>query len=89
VTISYQRLEEFLAILNEVSHGYELIMNPNKHMILAVKKHNKISYEMDLRGIRIMIPEYCYLGVTLDMSQADFTLTCKRSKNNIITYVQT
>jgi hypothetical protein len=43
-------------------------MNPNKHMILTVKKHNKITDEMDLRGIPIMIPEYCYLGVTLDMS---------------------
>ncbi len=39
VTVSHQHLEEFLAILHEVSHGYKLIMNPNKHMILAMKIH--------------------------------------------------
>ncbi len=75
MTVSHQHLEEFLAILHEVSHDYELIMNSNKHIILAVKNHNKITDEMDLREISIMIPEYCYLGVTLDLSQADFTLT--------------
>ncbi len=74
MTVLHQHLEEFLAILHEVSHGYELIMNPNKHAILAVKKHHKITGKMDLRGISIMIPEYSYLGVILDMSQADFTL---------------
>jgi hypothetical protein len=87
VTVSHQHLEEFLAILHEVFHSYELIMNPNKHMILAVKKHHKITDEMDLRGISIMIPEYCYLVVILDMNQADFTLTWKISKNDLITYV--
>ncbi len=68
VTVSHQHFEEFLVILHEVSHDYELIMNPNKHMILAVKKHHKITDEMDLRGISIMIPKYCYLRVTLDLS---------------------
>jgi hypothetical protein len=57
-----------------------LIMNPNKHIILAVKKHLKITDGMDLRWISIMIPEYCYLRVTLDMRQADFTLTWKKIK---------
>jgi hypothetical protein len=76
--VSHQHLEEFLVILHEVSHDYELIMSSNKHMILAAKKHHKITDEMDLRGISIMIPEYCYLEVILDMSQADFTLTWKR-----------
>ncbi len=71
--VSHQHLEEFLAILHKVSHGYELIMNPNKHAILAVKNHNKITDEIDLRGIPV-VSEYCYLGVTLDLSQADFTL---------------
>jgi hypothetical protein len=64
--VSHQHLEEFLAILHEVSHGYKLIMNPNKHMILAMKIHNKITDEVDLTGISIMIPEYCYLGEKLD-----------------------
>jgi hypothetical protein len=41
--VSHQHLEQFLAILQDVSHGYELIMNPNKPMILAVKNHNKIT----------------------------------------------
>jgi hypothetical protein len=66
VTVSNQHLEEFLVILHEVSDGYELIMNPNKHTILAVKNHNKITDEMELRRISIMIPEYYYLGVTLN-----------------------
>jgi hypothetical protein len=56
--VSHQHLEEFVAILHEVSHGYELIMSSNKHMILFVKNHNKITDEMELRGISIMIPEY-------------------------------
>jgi hypothetical protein len=54
-----------------------------------VKNHNKITDEIDLRGISIMIPEYCYLGVTLDMNQVDFTLTQKKIKNDLITYVPT
>jgi hypothetical protein len=74
VIISHQHLEEFLAILHDVSHDYELIMNPNKHMILAMKNHNNITGKMNLRGISIMIPEYCYLGVILDISQSDFTI---------------
>ncbi len=80
MTVSHQHIEEFLAILHEVSHDYELIMNPNKHMILAVKNHKKITDEMNLRGISIMIPEYRYLGVTLDLIQADFTFTSKKIK---------
>jgi hypothetical protein len=68
VTVSHQHLEEILAILHEVSQGHELIMNPNKNMIFAVKKHHKIKDEMELRVISIMIPEYCYLEVTLNMS---------------------
>jgi hypothetical protein len=87
VTVSHQHLEEFLAVL--VYHDYELIMNLNKHMILAVKKNFKIRDEMDLREIPIMIPEYCYLGVNMDISQADFTLTWKRSINDLITNVLT
>ncbi len=47
----------------------------------------KIADEMDLRGILVMISEYCYFRVTLDMSQADFNLTCIRSINDLITYV--
>ncbi len=49
-------------------------------MILAVKNHNKITDEIDLRGISIIITEYCYLGMAFDMSQADFTLTWKNIK---------
>jgi hypothetical protein len=64
-----------LAILHELSNGYELIINPKKCGILAVKKNFKITDKMGLRGILIMIPEYYYLGATLDLSQADFTLT--------------
>jgi hypothetical protein len=37
--------------------------------IFAVKNHDKITDEMDSREISIMIAEYCYLGVTLDMSR--------------------
>jgi hypothetical protein len=48
-SVTTSNLEEFLAILHEVSHSYELIMNPNKHIILAVKKHLKITDGMDLR----------------------------------------
>jgi hypothetical protein len=84
VTVSNQHLEEFLATLHEVSHGYELIMNLKKCRIFSVKKHFKITSEMDLRRIPVM-SEYCYIGVTLDMTQTDFTLTWKRSKNDRIT----
>jgi hypothetical protein len=49
-------------------------MNPNKLIILAVKNHNKITDEFDLRGILITIAKYCYLKVKLDLSQAYFTL---------------
>jgi hypothetical protein len=86
VIVSHQHLEEFLVILHEVSHGYELIMNPNKHMILAVKKHHRITDEMDLRGLSIMIAEYCYFRVKLDMSQAYFTLTWKKDKKPCCMY---
>jgi hypothetical protein len=89
VTVSHQHLEEILAILYEVSHDYDLIVNPKKCGIFAVKKHYKFKDEMGLRGISIMIPEYCYLRVTLDLSQADFTLTWKITKNDLITYVPT
>jgi hypothetical protein len=65
-------------IIQEVSHDYDLIFNPKKYGILAVKNDNKITDEMELRGISIMIPEYRYLGVTLDMSLADFNITRKR-----------
>ena len=43
VTVSHQHLEEFLAILHELSHCYELIINPNKHTIFGVKttKNNR------------------------------------------------
>jgi hypothetical protein len=83
VTVSNQHLEEFLAILHDVSHNYELIMNPNKHMILAVKNYHKITDEMGLRGISIMIPEYCYFGVKIDIIQENFTLTWKKIKKMI------
>ncbi len=67
VTVSHQHLEEFLVILHEVSHDYDLIVNPKKCGIFAVKNHNKITDEMNLRGIPV-VSEYCYLGVTLDES---------------------
>jgi hypothetical protein len=84
VTVSHQHLEQFLAILHEVYHDYDLIVNPKKCGIFAVKNHKKITEEMDLRGIPV-VSEYGYLGVTLDLSEVDFTLTWKRSKNDLIT----
>jgi hypothetical protein len=79
--VSHQHLEEFLAILHEVSHGYDFIVNPKKCGIFEVRnKHHKITDEMDLGGMPIMIAVYCYLRVTLDMSQIDLILTCKKIK---------
>jgi hypothetical protein len=46
VTVSQQHLQNFFATLHEVSHGYELIINPTKHMIFAMKNHHKITNEM-------------------------------------------
>ncbi len=67
VTVSHQHLEQFLTILHEVSHDFDLIINPKKCGILAIKKHSKITEEMNLRGIPV-VTEYCYLGVTIDES---------------------
>ncbi len=67
MTVSHQHLEEFLAILHEVSHDYDLIVKANKYMILAVKNHKKITDEMNLRSIPV-VSEYCDLRVTLDKS---------------------
>ena len=66
VTVSHQNLEEFLAILHEVSHDYDLIVNPKKCGIFAVKNHKKITDEINLRGIPV-VSEYCCVVVTLDM----------------------
>ncbi len=41
-------------------------------MILAMKRHNKITDEMDLRGISIMIPEYRYLRETFNFELGRF-----------------
>jgi hypothetical protein len=53
-TISHQHHEEFLAILHEVFHDYDLIVSRKKCGIFAVKKHHKITDEMDLRGILVV-----------------------------------
>jgi hypothetical protein len=77
--VSHQHLAEFLAILHDVFHDYDIIVKPKKCGILTVKKHFKITSEMGLRRIPVLY-EYCYLGVTMDMTQADFTLTWKKIK---------
>jgi hypothetical protein len=56
-----------LAILHDVSNDFDLIINPKKCGIFAVKKHRKIDETMDLKGIPV-VQEYTYLGVTMDDS---------------------
>jgi hypothetical protein len=68
ITVSHQHLEHFLAILNDVSDDFDLIINP-KYNIFAVKKHRKIDETMDLKGIPV-VQEYTYLGVTMDDSRS-------------------
>ena len=68
VTVSHQHLETFLAALHQVSRNYDLIINPKKCGIFAIKKHFKIiTDELNLCGIPV-VSEYCYLGVTIDES---------------------
>jgi hypothetical protein len=38
VTVSHQHLEQFLTILHQFSHECDLIINPKKRGILAIKK---------------------------------------------------
>jgi hypothetical protein len=71
------------------SHFYAVLPIMSKNFIPRECKLDKITDDMELRGISIMIPEYCYLEVTLNLSQEDFTLTWKISKNDLITYVPT
>jgi hypothetical protein len=56
-----------LAVLQDISHGFALIVNLKKFGIFTIKNHFKISSEMDFRGIPVM-PKYCYLGVTMNES---------------------
>ena len=67
MTVSHQYLEILLATLHEISCEYDLKVNPKKCAILAIKKHNKIREDMDLKGIPVAT-EYCYLGVNIDHS---------------------
>jgi hypothetical protein len=67
ITVSHQYLEHFLAIVHDVSDDFDLIINPKKCGIFAVKKDLKIDETMDLKGIPV-VQEYTYLGVTMDDS---------------------
>jgi len=48
-----------------VSEEFDLRINPKKCSIFAVRGHNKIVDEADLRGIPVAT-EYCYLGVMIN-----------------------
>jgi hypothetical protein len=54
ITVSHQHLEHFLEILHDVSDDFDLIINPKKCGIFAVKKHRKIDETMDLKGIPVV-----------------------------------
>jgi hypothetical protein len=61
--VSHQHLENFLAILYDVSDYFDLNIN-TKYNIFAVKKHRKIDETMDLKVIPV-VKEYIYLRVTM------------------------
>ena len=43
VCVNHMHLEALLATLREVSHEYELRINPKKCAVLAVRGHNRIT----------------------------------------------
>ena len=63
--VHYEHLETLMANLRKVSDDHELIINPKKCAVLAVRNHSKIALDAKLLDIPITT-QYCYLGVTID-----------------------
>jgi len=55
ITVNYQHLVAFLTTLHDVSCEYDLRVNPKKCAVFAIKKHCKISEDMDLKGLPVFI----------------------------------
>lgn len=65
--VHYKHLEVLLVNLHRVSVDHDLLINPKKCAVFAVRNHAKISPDANLQGIPVAT-EYCYLGVTINDS---------------------